>query len=126
MRAVISAAAVSVAPLRIGSGTRLKIIEAAALGKPVVATTVGAEGLDFVDGEEIILADEPGRFGEQVAALLRDPARRHAIGRAARRRAEQQYSLSTLRRALARVLARQGLATAAAPRPGEVRSSLAP
>jgi glycosyltransferase involved in cell wall biosynthesis len=106
MRAVIRSAAVSVAPLRIGSGTRLKIIEAAALGKPVVSTHIGAEGLDFVDGEEILLADEPVRFAEAVAGLLGDRASRRRIGGAARRRVEQSYSLSALRRALMNAITR--------------------
>lgn len=101
IRAVIARATVAVAPLRIGSGTRLKIIEAAVLGKPVVSTSVGAEGLDFVDGEEIIIADEPTLFARRVAELLRNPSRRRAIGIAARRRAEQQYGLAALRGALA-------------------------
>jgi glycosyltransferase involved in cell wall biosynthesis len=126
MRAVIASAAVSVAPLRIGSGTRLKIIEAAALGKPVVATRIGAEGLDFVDGEEILLADQPERFAEDVADLLRDAPRRRRIGTAARRRAEQHYSLPALRRALARAAAHLGPDALAAPNQAGAGSPLAP
>lgn len=106
MRPVIASAAVSVAPLRIGSGTRVKIIEAAALGKPVVSTRIGAEGLDFVDGEEIVLADDPVRFAEAVADLLGDSASRRRIGDAARRRVQHSYSLPALRRALAEAMAR--------------------
>jgi glycosyltransferase involved in cell wall biosynthesis len=108
MRALIGSAAVSVAPLRIGSGTRLKIIEAAALGKPVVSTRIGAEGLGFVDGEEILVADDPVGFAEAVAGLLVDRARRRRIGSAARRRVEQHYSFPALRRALASAVARLG------------------
>jgi glycosyltransferase involved in cell wall biosynthesis len=118
MRTVIGSAAVSVAPLRIGSGTRLKIIEAAALGKPVVSTRIGAEGLDFVDGEEILLADDPARFAEAVAGLLGDSARRRRIGGAARRRVEQAYSLPALRRALLNAIARLGPDVIAAHRAG--------
>jgi glycosyltransferase involved in cell wall biosynthesis len=120
MRAVIASAAVSVAPLRIGSGTRLKIIEAAALGKPVVSTRIGAEGLDFVDGEEILLADDPARFAQAVAGLLGDRARRRRIGAAARRRVEQTYSLPALRRALTSVIARLGPDVVAAQGAGTV------
>jgi glycosyltransferase involved in cell wall biosynthesis len=101
MRAVIAKAAVSVAPMRIGSGTRLKILEAAALGKAVVATTIGAEGLDFVAGREIMLADEPDHFSRQVADLLQDPERRDALGSAARARTEELYGLRALEGALA-------------------------
>jgi glycosyltransferase involved in cell wall biosynthesis len=100
MRLEIAKAAVSVVPLRIGSGTRMKILEAAAMGKPIVSTTLGAEGLEFVDGSEIVLADQPQAFADAVAGLLCDAARRRSIGRAARRRVEQQYSMTALRSSL--------------------------
>jgi glycosyltransferase involved in cell wall biosynthesis len=105
MRAEIANAAVCVVPLRIGSGTRLKILEAAAMAKPIVSTRVGAEGLEFVDGAEIVLADEPSEFARAVADLLADPARRRTMGLAARRRVEIQYSMSALRSALGQALA---------------------
>ncbi len=70
-------AAVVVVPLRIGGGTRLKIYEAMAMGKAVVSTTVGAEGLDVHHGQDIVLADEPNSFAEAVIRLLSDlPVRR--------------------------------------------------
>ncbi len=94
MRAEIAGAAVCVVPLRMGSGTRFKILEAAAMGKPVVSTRLGAEGLEFVPGEEIVLADEPQGFAAAVADLLADQSRRIALGRAARRRVEGHYDLS--------------------------------
>jgi glycosyltransferase involved in cell wall biosynthesis len=100
MRPEMAKAAVSVVPLRIGSGTRLKILEAAAMAKPIVSTRVGAEGLDFVDGEEIILADDPKLFARAVADLLADSSRRARLGQAARRRVEQQYGFPALRKAL--------------------------
>jgi len=96
MRPVIANAAVCVVPLRIGSGTRLKILEAAAMGKAIVSTHLGAEGLEFIAGEEILLADEPEEFAAAVADLLADQSRRVALGRAARRRVEGHYDLSTL------------------------------
>lgn len=97
MREEIAKAAVCVVPLRIGSGTRLKILEAAAMAKPVVCTQLGAEGLDFVPDEEILLADEPTPFARAVADLLCDPPRSRSIGTAARKKVEQQYSFRTLR-----------------------------
>ncbi len=100
MRAVIARATVCVVPLRIGSGTRLKILEAAAMAKPIVSTRVGAEGLEFVDGREIVLADEPEAFARAVADLLMDNLRRQKLGQAARRRVERQYSLKSLRAAM--------------------------
>lgn len=76
-------AAVVVVPLRIGGGTRLKIYEAMAVGKAVVSTSVGAEGLDVNPGKDIAVADTPGAFGESVAALLTDREARRQQGAAA-------------------------------------------
>jgi glycosyltransferase involved in cell wall biosynthesis len=85
-------AAVYVVPLRIGGGTRLKIFEALSMGKAVVATTVGAEGLPVVPGEHFLQADTPGEFARAVVALLADPGRRRALGAAGRRLVEEHYS----------------------------------
>ena len=84
-------ATVFVVPLRIGSGTRLKILEALAMGKAIVSTSVGAEGLDLKDGEEIFIADEPKVFAEAVTRLLKDPSLRRRIGESGRARVEQDY-----------------------------------
>lgn len=86
-----SAATVFVVPLRIGSGTRLKILEALAMGKAVVSTTVGAEGLALQNGEEIMIADDPTNFAHAVIQLLTDPALRKKIGENGRKRVEQDY-----------------------------------
>lgn len=100
MRIEIAKAAVCVVPLRIGSGTRLKILEAAAMAKPIVSTRIGAEGLEFTPGEELLLADEPAEFAEAVSTLLKDKELRKSMGLAARRRIEGQYSVESLRAAL--------------------------
>jgi glycosyltransferase involved in cell wall biosynthesis len=76
-------AAVVVVPLRVGGGTRIKIYEAMAVGKAVVSTTVGAEGLDVQHGQDIVLSDQPEDFAESVTALLRDVEARGRLGRAA-------------------------------------------
>jgi glycosyltransferase involved in cell wall biosynthesis len=78
-------------PLLSGSGTRIKIFEAMAMGKAVVSTTLGAEGLPVRHGDNIILADDPADFARQVVALLADPARREKLGRAARKLVEENY-----------------------------------
>lgn len=83
VRACIAPAAVVVVPLRMGGGTRLKVLEAMAMSKAVVSTTVGAEGLGVTPGRELLIADAPADFCRAVVALLRDPARRAALGRAA-------------------------------------------
>ncbi len=82
-------AAVVVVPLRIGGGTRLKIFEAMAAGRAVVATSIGAEGLDVVHGQDILLADDEQTFAREVIALLRDAG--------ARRRLEAAAALSASR-----------------------------
>ena len=80
----LAGAGVYVLPLRIGSGTRLKLIEAMAAGCAVVSTTIGAEGFALESGREAIVADTPEAFAAAVRALLDDPARRVALGERAR------------------------------------------
>jgi glycosyltransferase involved in cell wall biosynthesis len=104
MQAVIARATVCVVPLRIGSGTRLKILEAAAMGKPVVSTRLGAEGLNMEGGHEILLTDEPREFARAVGELLSDPQRRRALGEAARAKVKEEYSLAALRGSLREAL----------------------
>jgi sugar transferase (PEP-CTERM/EpsH1 system associated) len=94
VRPWMAEAAVYIVPLRIGGGTRLKIFEALAMGKPVVSTTVGAEGLPLVSGKHFLQADDPADFADAVLSLLGDPARRVALGMAGRRLVEEQYSWS--------------------------------
>ena len=91
VRPYIAAAAVYVAPLRIGGGTRLKLLEAMAMGKPVVATRLGAEGYPVTGGRELLLADAPADFAAAVTTLLHAPEQRAELGRAARAFVEHQY-----------------------------------
>ena len=84
-------AAVSVAPLRAGGGTRLKILEAAACGVPVVSTSVGVEGLALEAGKEVLVADDARSFASAICDLLSDPVRRAKLARAARARVEALY-----------------------------------
>jgi sugar transferase (PEP-CTERM/EpsH1 system associated) len=90
-RPYIAGAGVYVIPLRIGGGTRLKVLEAMAMGKPIVSTALGCEGFDLIPGQELVLADTPADFATAVLALLRDPDRRERLGRAARRFAGSRY-----------------------------------
>lgn len=96
VRPYIERAAVYIVPLRIGGGTRLKIFEALAMGKAVVSTTIGAEGLPLEEGTHILRADEPQAFANQVIALLGDPDRRQALGMAGRSLMEQQFGWSAV------------------------------
>ncbi|HKP12334.1 MAG TPA: glycosyltransferase [Blastocatellia bacterium] len=84
VRPYIDRAAAYVVPLRIGGGTRLKIYEAMAMGKPVVSTTVGAEGLPLRDGTDLLLADEPETFARAVARTLADQSLARQLGERAR------------------------------------------
>jgi sugar transferase (PEP-CTERM/EpsH1 system associated) len=92
IRPFVHRAAVYVVPLRIGGGTRLKIFEAMAMGKAVVSTTIGAEGLPVHPGQDIVIADDPDEFADTVVRLLGDRARCEELGRAARGLVERTYS----------------------------------
>jgi glycosyltransferase involved in cell wall biosynthesis len=98
VRPHLGAGAVCVVPLRIGGGTRLKIFEALAMGKAVVSTAIGAEGLPLADGEHYLRADDPARFAGAVVSLLRDPGRRRALAGAGRRLVETRYSWAQVAR----------------------------
>jgi glycosyltransferase involved in cell wall biosynthesis len=92
VRPYLRRAAVSVVPLSVGGGTRIKIFEAMAVGVPVVSTRVGAEGLPVVDGTHLLIADEAEAFARSTLELLRDPARGHSIGRAGQELVEARFS----------------------------------
>lgn len=79
VRSLIEAAAISLVPVRVGGGTRLKILEAMALHTPVVATAKGAEGLDVQHGEHLLIADTSEAFAEAVLRLLGDPTMRQRL-----------------------------------------------
>lgn len=91
VRPYLAAASVAVVPLRIGGGSRLKILEAMAAGSCVVSTSIGAEGLDVRGGQDIVIADEPADFARECVSLLNDPARRQALARSGRALVESAY-----------------------------------
>jgi sugar transferase (PEP-CTERM/EpsH1 system associated) len=96
IRPYLAGATVYAAPLRVGGGTRLKLLEAMAMGVPIVSTTVGAEGFPVVNGQELVLADEPDRFARQVLDLLGHPARRAKLAAAGRAFARANYGWEVL------------------------------
>jgi len=95
-RPYIAAAGVYVVPLRIGGGTRLKVLEAMAMSQALVSTRLGCDGFDFSDGREVCFADEPAAFAAAVIDLLCDRARAAALGRAARAYVEAHYGWSAI------------------------------
>lgn len=97
--------AVACAPIHAGGGTRLKILEAAAFGRPVVSTRLGAEGLDLRDGEEIVLRDDARGFAAACCRLMAEPAESRRVGEAARRRVAALYERTDVVSRLSRQLA---------------------
>jgi sugar transferase (PEP-CTERM/EpsH1 system associated) len=91
IRPYLAKASVVVVPLRIGSGTRLKVLEALAMAKPVVSTTIGCEGLDLAHGEHLLIADDPDEFARSVVRLLDDRAEAVALGRRGRALVQSRY-----------------------------------
>ena len=92
IRPWLGRAHVCVVPLRIGGGTRLKIFEALSMGKAVVSTTIGAEGLPVTTGVDLLLADDPPAFAAGVVHLLQDTTARRRLGAAGRRLVSSHYS----------------------------------
>lgn len=91
VREYMREASVFVVPLRIGGGTRLKILEALSMGKAVVSTSIGCEGLDLEDKKHIIIKDEPAEFAAAVSELLHDEGLRISLGNNGRRLVERSY-----------------------------------
>ena len=96
IRPLVRKAAVYVVPLRVGGGTRLKVLDAMSSGKAIVSTSIGCEGLDVDPGEHLVVADTAGDFASETIALLRDPERRRRLGTAARSRVEARYAWSVV------------------------------
>jgi glycosyltransferase involved in cell wall biosynthesis len=98
IRPTVAGSWASVVPLRIGGGTRLKILESMALGTPVVSTSKGVEGLDVVPEQHLLIADSPGEFATQTVRLLRDPGLRDSLSTHARQHMEEQYDWTEIGR----------------------------
>jgi glycosyltransferase involved in cell wall biosynthesis len=89
--AELERASIAVVPLRSGSGTRLKVLEAMAHALPIVTTTIGAEGIELAPGREALFADDAPAFAEAIIGLVDAPAEGARLGTAARARAEADY-----------------------------------
>lgn len=106
LRPWLARASVMVCPMRSGSGIKNKVLEALAMARPVVTTTLGAEALAARHGHELLIADAPAAFAAAVVALLRDPARRRQLGQAGRALVTQRYSWEACAAAYDRMYAR--------------------
>ena len=95
---------VYVVPMRMGGGVRFKVLESLAMGRPVVTTSLGADGIPLIPGQHALIADTPAAFAEAVLDLLDDPARRTALARQGRAFVEQHFDWRTITPALDRVL----------------------
>ena len=100
LRPHLAEAEVVAVPLRLGGGTRLKIVEAMAMGKAIVSTTLGAEGIEAVPGRDILIEDDPVAFSNAVNRLLSDPGLAARIGQSARKLAVDRYGWSGAARTL--------------------------
>lgn len=100
VRPHLERASVIIAPLRIGGGTRLKILEAMAMAAPVVSTSLGAEGIAVTHGREVLLADTAKTFAAEVVRVLRDDDLGAELGSAGRRLVEKSYDWRASARAL--------------------------
>jgi sugar transferase (PEP-CTERM/EpsH1 system associated) len=120
VRPFVRDAALYIVPLRVGGGTRLKIFEAMAMGKAVVSTTIGAEGLPVASGTHLALADAPHAFARAVVDLLRNVDRRRQLEQAARTLVVEQYDWSAVAGELEEALVRIARVHPR-PAPGETR-----
>jgi glycosyltransferase involved in cell wall biosynthesis len=92
LRPHLASAAALVVPLRLGGGTRLKIVEGMAMATAIVSTTLGAEGIDAIPERDILIADEPAGFAAAVLRLLDDAELRTRLGQSARQLAVRHFS----------------------------------
>lgn len=96
MAGQLAAADIAVVPIRFGGGTRIKILEAFAHGLPVVSTTVGCEGLDVIDGQHLLVADDPAAFAAACLRLSEDAELRTRLVTAAAELWKSRYRWTVL------------------------------
>jgi glycosyltransferase involved in cell wall biosynthesis len=99
----IQRAAVFVAPILSGGGTKLKVLEAMSVGKAIVSTSIGVEGIEGNDEEHFMVADDPEAFSSRVISLLNDPVVRERLGVNARKRAMEKYDWEAICEAMDRI-----------------------
>jgi polysaccharide biosynthesis protein PslH len=119
--AVLGRAAVIAVPVRMGGGTRLKVVEALAMGRPIVSTNLGCQGIDVIDGEHLLIADTPDDIAMATARLLRDAPLGAQLGARGRALAVERYGWDVAARGLLDTLRRvppaPGTTVAGVPHP---------
>jgi glycosyltransferase involved in cell wall biosynthesis len=123
VRAHLAEAAAVIVPLRMGGGTRLKILEAMAMAKPIVSTAIGAEGIDVVDGKHLLLADEPAQFAAAVGRVVDDAGLAARLGEEGRALVNAKYSWEAAARRLEGFFGEVLATSAATPSPSIARQS---
>lgn len=96
LASLVRTAAAVVAPLRIGGGVRIKVLESMAWGVPVVTTGQGFEGVEATPGDDLLVVDDPEAFATETAALLGDPERRRLLARNGRETIKERYDIRTV------------------------------
>ena len=96
VRPLFAKATISICPIRDGGGTRIKILDAMAMGMPIVSTTIGCEGLDVIPGENVLIANTPMEFLDDIERLIFDSGLRKKLSNSARRTVENKYSWSII------------------------------
>ncbi len=92
----INSKSIMVVPLLSGSGMRIKIIEGMALGKTIVSTSIGAEGIEYEDNVNILIADQPDEFVKAIIKCVKNPEFASRIGNYAQKFAHKEYSNTSL------------------------------
>lgn len=100
----LNEASLVVAPLRSGSGTKFKLLQAMAMGKPVITTKIGAEGLDITDGIEAVICKNNDDFEQRLIELLENPGARQSLGRNASKHVARYFDVETLDALLPRLM----------------------
>ena len=96
VRSYLDQAAAVVVPLRMGSGTRLKVLEALAMGKAIISTSLGCEGINVSSGKHLLVADDPTHFAQSVLKILDDPTLAECLGQCGRTLAEEEYGWASI------------------------------
>lgn len=112
INSLVTSSWVSIVPILSGGGTRLKILESMAYGTPVISTSKGAEGLDIINGEHILIADSPGEFAKRTIELLHDPLLRTRLAQNAHRLISENYNWDSIRNDFCRIVESAGQSAA--------------